>query len=255
MATQWTLDAAGVTQRNSISSVFLLVCQATQMKGTSFLLSNGLVVSNEHVVHGCDSTTLVGQTPKGEQITFTKLVVDTTRDLAVLRPAKARAGGLELSTDVNPLLGTEVSTWGFPLIYNGPAPLLSVGYVAGYNAVQAGNRTVKHIVVNGAFNPGNSGGPVFRSHDNKVIGVVVWKRILFSNNVPTVINEFRHPNISLGSNLSITMPDGTHRGVSQQEAIAMILDEFYNMVQVNIGEAISVAELRAFINERKAELD
>jgi hypothetical protein len=34
---------------------------------------------------------------------------------------------------------------------------------------------------------GNSRGPVFLSNDNKVVGVVVWKRILFSNNVPTVI--------------------------------------------------------------------
>ena len=51
------------------------------------------------------------------------------------------------------------------------------------------------------------------------------------------------------------MPDGTKRGLSQQEAIGMVLDEFYKKVQVNIGEAISVAEVRAFIAERKAEID
>ena len=130
VATQWVLDAAGPNQRNAITSVFLLFCPITQRKGTSFLLSNGLVVTNEHVVNGCNTTNLLGSTPKGERITFNKIAVDADRDLALLRPAKAMKGGLELGSDVSPALGSAVSTWGFPLIYNGPAPLLSVGYVA-----------------------------------------------------------------------------------------------------------------------------
>jgi S1-C subfamily serine protease len=255
VATQWVLDAAGPTQRNSITSVFLLVCPVTQKKGTAFLLSSGMVVSNEHVVHGCDTTNLFGSTPKADRITFRKIVVDADRDLALLRPAVALKGGLELGSDVDPKLGSAVSTLGFPLIYNGPAPLLSVGYVAGFNAVKVGNRTVKHIVVNGAFNPGNSGGPVFFSQDNKVVGVVVWKRNLFSNTVLTVINDLYHPNLRSSTNLVRTMSDGSTQGISQQEAIATVLEEFYGMVQVMIGEAISVSELRAFIAERKADVN
>lgn len=85
--------------------------------------------------------------------------------------------------------------------------------------------------------------------------VAVWKRILFSNNVPTVINDLRHPSVSLGSGLSVNMPDGTSRSLSQEEGIAMVLDEFYNMVQVEIGEAISVVEPRAFLAEKKTEFD
>jgi len=49
--------------------------------------------------------------------------------------------------------GDPVTTWGFPLIYNGPAPLLSVGYLSGFEAVQQGDKVVKHLVANGAFNP------------------------------------------------------------------------------------------------------
>lgn len=255
VATQWTLDAAGATQRSAISYVFLLVCKTTEKKGTSFLLSTGLVISNEHVVRGCDSQTLYGVTPKGEQITFSKIITDANRDLALLRPTKALSGGLELGTDDALKLGVPVTTWGFPLIYNGPAPLLSVGYVAGYNAVNIGDKTVKHIVVNGAFNPGNSGGPVFLSNENKVLGVVVWKQTLFSRNLPILLEGVRHPNVILSSGITMTMPDGSTRGLSQQEAVAMILDEFYNTVQVMIGEAISVEELRAFISERKAEMN
>jgi len=192
VVTQWTLDAAGPTQRSSISSVFLLVCPATQSKGSSFLLASGFVVSNEHVVRGCDAATLFATTPQGRQIKFSKIVVDPDRDLAVLRPRSGSLVALRLLLKPSEI-GCGCDCLGFPLIYNGPAPLLSVGYVAGFNAVKLGNRTVRHIVVNGAFNPGNSGGPVFLANDDKVVGIVVWKLIAFSNDVPVIIESFRKP--------------------------------------------------------------
>jgi len=121
IATQWTLDAAGTTQRNSIKSVFLLVCPRTEKKGTSFLLSDGLVVSNGHVVEGCAANELEALKPTGETVRFKGLVVDTERDLALLLPVEKIAGGLELGNDSALPIGTVVTTWGFPLIYNGPA--------------------------------------------------------------------------------------------------------------------------------------
>jgi len=36
--------------------------------------------------------------------------------------------------------------------------------------------------------------------------------------------------------------------------IARVLEEFYNKVQVNIGEAVSVSELRTFLKEHAREL-
>lgn len=254
-ATQWMLDAAGATQRNSIKSVFLLVCPVTQKKGTSFLLASGTVVTSAHVVKGCTEHDLIAFTPLGERLSFSKLVSDQQRDIALLRPTKKLTGGLRLRTDADPALGTAVSTWGFPLIYNGPSPLLSVGYVAGYNAVKVGDRTVKHIVVNGAFNPGNSGGPVFLSGDDGVVGIVVWKQVLFSTGVPTIIEGFKHARNVMGGNFSIKMPDGSSKGVSDQEAIGAVLEEFYDTAQVVIGEAISASELRDFLKEREKDLD
>jgi S1-C subfamily serine protease len=255
-ATQWMLDAAGATQRNSIRSVFLLVCPVTQKKGTSFLLATGTVVTNAHVVKGCTEHDLVAYTPLGEKLSFSKLVRDEQRDLALLRPTRKLTGGLRLRTGADPALGKEVSTWGFPLIYNGPSPLLSVGYVAGYNAVKVGGRTVKHIVVNGAFNPGNSGGPVFLSGDNEVAGIVVWKQVLFSTGVPTIIEGFKHARgVQIGGNFSVTLPDGSSKGVSDQEAIGAVLEEFYDTAQVVIGEAISASELRDFLKESEKALD
>jgi hypothetical protein len=45
----------------------------------------------------------------------------------------------------------------------------------------------------------------------------------------------------------MTLPDGTTRGVSNEEAVSLVLEEFYNTVQVMIGEAISVSELKDFL--------
>ena len=179
-AVQWTLDAAGPTQRAAIKSVVLLYCPKTNMKGTGFILREGLIVTNNHVVEGCTAGEMKANPFGAGEFGFLKMATDKDVDLAVLRPSKRFTEGLELAPDRDSQIGTSVNTWGFPLTYNGPAPLLSVGYVAGYVKDGENGKEVKHIVVNGAFNPGNSGGPLFRANDNKVIGVVVAKFHLYT---------------------------------------------------------------------------
>jgi S1-C subfamily serine protease len=254
VSTQWVLDAAGPVQRTAINSVYLLVCAKTSKKGTAFLLKDGVMVTDNHVVEGCEARDLLATSPMGEPVAFLNLVTDRNRDLALLRPERRLQGGLELGSDVSPNVGTAVTTWGFPLIYNGPAPLLSVGYVAGYNPAHIGQATVKHIVVNGAFNPGNSGGPLLVAADNKVIGIVVWKMRLIPEWVPTLISGLGNSSAKVCCAATITLPDGTRKGVSDGEAASLVLQEFYNTTQVMIGEATSVSELRAFLREREGEL-
>ena len=178
----------------------------------------------------------------------------SNRDLALLRPTSHLEGGFELGSDVSPTVGTTVTTWGYPLIYNGPAPLLSVGSVAGYNDAHVGTAIVKHIVVNGAFNPGNSGGPLLVSSDTQVVGVVVWKMRLLPDWVQTVINGFGHATIGSCCVATLTLPDGTKKGITSEEASGLVLQQFYNTVQVMIGEATSVSELRAFLKDKEHEL-
>jgi S1-C subfamily serine protease len=252
--TQWTLDAAGTVERNAIRSVMLLECARTAKKGTAFLISGGTVVTAAHVVAGCEAPDLKGTTPLNQSVRFSGLIRDERIDLAALIPTVALAGGLELAPDASVPLGKAVTTWGFPLIYNGPAPLLSVGYVAGYYAAQIDGKAVRHVVVNGAFNPGNSGGPLFVTGDNKVVGVVVWKEVAFSGQVGVAIDGFHHPRLSTGGTFSEKQPDGTSRGISDQEVIARVLEEFYNKIQVDIGEAVSVSELRKFLHEHESEI-
>ena len=253
-ATQWTLDAAGPAQRTAIGSVFLMHCPNARTKGTGFLLKNGLVVTNAHVVAGCDAQQMVAMPSKGSVVHFSKIVTDGVRDLALLRPTEPLNGGLELGPEQDPQVGTAVSTWGYPLTYNGPPPLLSVGYVAGFNGEQEqpGSRPVKHLIVNGAFNPGNSGGPLFTSKDNKVIGVVVAKFHLYPPAVKSAINALA--NAKSGLMYSATDEHGNATQVTEGQVVGMVLEQFYNTTQVMIGEAISLSELKAFIASKETEL-
>src|SRR5438445_1690176 len=212
------------------------------------------MVTDNHVIEGCGKDQLWAMSSRGEKILFANVVTDPKRDLALLRPAKTLQGGLELGSVVSPKVGTTVTTWGFPLIYNGPAPILSVGYVAGYNDAQINGAVVKHIVVNGAFNPGNSGGPLLVATDNKVVGVVVWKMRLIPDWVQTLINGFGHAGASVCCVATQTLPDGTQRGISSEEASGLVLQQFYNTVQVMIGEATSASELKDFLESKEKEL-
>jgi S1-C subfamily serine protease len=84
-----------------------------------------------------------------------------------------------------------VTTWGYPFGYNGTSPLLSVGYVAGFREVPAEDgkgKATKHIIVNGAFNHGNSGGPLLVAQDNQVVGIVVLTFNFFPPGVKRIID-------------------------------------------------------------------
>jgi len=266
ISTQLTLNAAAPVQRPAINSVVLVHCKTTQMKGTGFALSDGTIITAAHVLCGCNSNDVEAWTTSGTHVTFNKLARDEDRDIAALRPAQPLPGGLDLAPDETVQITERVNTWGFPLIYNGPAPIISVGYVSGYyethpevNAcdVASADRDfkVRHIVVNGAFNPGNSGGPVFIFGQNKVVGLVIWKRIAFSDKVKTAVEGFQKPHgVQTLGNFSQQMPDGTWQSISDQQMIGMVLEEFYNRVQVDIGEAIAVSEVRAFLKNHAKEL-
>lgn len=52
-----------------------------------------------------------------------------------------------------------------------------------------------------------------------------------------------------------TMPDGTPKGIPSEETSGMILQQFYNTVQVMIGEATAVSELRDLLRDHQQELE
>jgi hypothetical protein len=250
------LDAAGPKQRVAIRSVYLVGCAKDNIAGTGFLLSNGLIVTNRHVIGACEARELRVISSSSKRVTVSQRIFDEDRDLALLMPAEKLSGGLELAAIADPLPGTAVSTWGYPFIYNGYYPLLSVGYIAGYrDDLRPDGKRVKRIVVNGAFNHGNSGGPLLMAQDNKVIGIVVVTYHFFPAYVDSTIKAMKEPHggIYTGS-FSATDASGKTVSLSDQQVVGIILEEFYQKTQVMIGEAISASELRHFLADRKKEL-
>ncbi len=251
--TEMLLDAAGSRQREAIKNIYLVECPASSAAGTGFALENGFIVTNAHVVGSCDETNLVALTPESQTIRFKKVIKDNGRDLAVLMPAMPVPFGLKLASGKEPPPGTEVSTWGYPFLYDGATPLLSVGHVAGYRTDTSNGRPTNHIVVNAAFNHGNSGGPLFLAQENSVIGVVVMTFHFYPPYIRQAIDKMSEQ--KAGFQWEATKPDGTKVTFSESQVTAMILDEFYKKTQIMIGEAICASELTAMLKEHKQDLE
>lgn len=248
------LDAAGPEQRKSIGAIYLIACPTGNgfSVGTGFLIHTGVMITNSHVVGDCTEKALVGVSSSNKQIRFSRVLKDTDRDLAILVPVEKLSGGLNLSDNDSPEPGTTVTTWGYPFAYTGTSTLLSVGYVSGFRSVKSGDKTVKHIVVNGAFNHGNSGGPLLIAHDNAVIGIVVLTFNFYPAALKNVIDKMSDQ--KSGLQWTITHPDGKVENVSEAQITAAILNEFYQKTQVMIGEAIAASELTAMLSEHASEL-
>jgi S1-C subfamily serine protease len=129
------LDAAGPEQRNSLKTIYLIVCPDSNSGGSGFLLNTGVVVTNSHVVSTCTEKTPFGVSTENVKVMFSRIITDRDRDLALLTPTVKLLNGLTLAATDNPFPGTEVTTWGYPFLYNESSPLLSVGYVSGFREV------------------------------------------------------------------------------------------------------------------------
>jgi hypothetical protein len=252
VSTRWLLDSVGETGRLAIQSVFMFICHKTQMKGTGFLTKQGYIVTNWHVIQGNSIGEIQAVSSSGDKIGFSNYVSDPDRDLAALTPIKALEGGLAIAEEHSVQIGTQLATWGYPLGYNGPAPLLSMGYLSGFNDSPPYEQTksaVKHLVVNGAFNPGNSGGPLFVAGSNEVIGVVVSKHAPITPFVRSAIEALA----SNKSGVVFTASDaqGKTQSFVESQVVAEILHYFRQLTQVMIGEAVAASELFEFLKNHR----
>ena|SRR5271165_4186349 len=113
-------------------------------------------------------------------------------------------------------------------------------------------KPTKHIVVNAAFNHGNSGGPLLLAQENSVIGVVVMTFHFYPPAVHMLIEGMA--NQKSGFQYTLNRSDGTHVELSEGQITAMILEEFYQKTQIMIGEAIAASEVAVLLKEHKQEL-
>ena len=135
--------------------------------GTGFFVSkSGHIISNHHVIEGCDTTKL---TFKGKEVVADVLAVDKMNDLAILKanliPNKVYSVAIE---DAGLL--EDIIIAGYPLGKKVSAAIKtskgSVTALAGYGD------NYSEFQTDAALNQGNSGGPIMNQKGN-VIGVAV----------------------------------------------------------------------------------
>ncbi len=150
--------------------------------GTGFLIAPDRVLTNHHVVEGCDR--ILARTPDGRWLAAVPPArVDAALDLAVLTiPGNA---GPVLAFRTGPALrrGEDVIAYGFPLAgLLSSDPKLTRGVV---NALAGVRNDPNNIQISAEVQPGNSGGPLLDLQGH-VVGVVVSK--LDSRRVQNVDN-------------------------------------------------------------------
>ena len=246
-ATNWLLDSLPKAEGSVIRSTYMVISNKTSRKGTAFSLTGGLVVTCEHVIRDSAPGDLVLIASTGQRLTVTDMVVDIDLDLAALELGQQPTEGFKIQTAA-PRLEQRVRTWGYPLDYNGPSPILSVGYVAGFNPSQRTPTSpiVRHYIVNGAFNPGNSGGPLIAEFQDAIVGVVVSKHAPITQWHLSALEALR--NQKSGFMYTATDADGNERTFSEGQLVGDLLEYLRQMTQVVIGEAITADELVKFLD-------
>ena len=141
---------------------------------------------------------------------------------------------------------------GFPVGYNGKLPMLSVGHLSGMDTFDQPDGTQRtRWVINAAFNSGNSGGPLLNAKDGKVIGVVASKLAPMPQVIADALNYLETE--KRGPRISHKLADGSRVHFSQGQLISMVLDYLKSQVQLVIGHAVRLGDLKKFLKANGLE--
>jgi len=158
--------------------------QSGQGVGSGFIIrSDGIVVTNYHVVEGAQRITIITPPPSNEHFEARVIGGDETADLAVLKVDATGLPTVPMGTSSNLQLGQKVVALGYALALKG-GPSVTTGVVSALGRVveaqdpnyQPGNtgggtRTYRDAIqTDAAINPGNSGGPLLNLQ-GQVVGI------------------------------------------------------------------------------------
>ena len=253
LSTEMTIEKSGVYDKNhEIQNVFEITNLADKgSHGSGFLIKGGVVLTNWHVVINAEPEQLKITESSGIEKHIKSVIVDSVKDLAILIPYGNLKGGFELESEDSILVGNQIYSWGFPFQY-GPTALLTVGYISGFRVyIPDRNKQkefVKHIIFNGAFNPGNSGGPMIDAK-GKIVGIVQSKAIPLSNEVLSALSALD----SNPSGVTFTQTDskGNKKTLVESQVVAMVLTSYQKIAQVMIGEGVTTDEIKNFLHRNQ----
>jgi S1-C subfamily serine protease len=147
--------------------------------GTGFIVrSDGIVVTNFHVVEGAQRITVTTSTTPTRTFLARVIGGDAQADLAVLKIHATGLPAVPLGNSGDLALGERVVAMGYALALNG-GPSVTSGIVSSLNRevkaadpnFEGGTRTYTHAIqTDAAINPGNSGGPLLNLA-GQVVGI------------------------------------------------------------------------------------
>jgi S1-C subfamily serine protease len=199
--------------------------------GTGFLINSGYVITALHVVKGYPE--ILAITSSKERIKLDLVKKDDKSDLALLKPEKRWCEGIDVRSVAEPHMGSLVFTLGYPLGYICGDPILSVGFLSNVVLDESG---VEYLVVNAAFNVGNSGGPLI-NEDGLFLGVVKAKGILRSPLLKLADKIMEKPGVELVYS-SIKVGE-LEWEITLSKIIRALMKWIEDNIQTNIGYAIS----------------
>ena len=166
-----TITAQGVATRNPFSPFNV---PATGVGSGIVVSSNGLILTNYHVVEG--ARTLSVATHDGQTLDATVIATDEAHDLAVIRATGGALKAAALGDSDQLLPGQTVLAIGSPLgeftetVTRGIVSALDRDIMVGDQATGASKRLTGLIQTDAAINPGNSGGPLINER-GEVMGI------------------------------------------------------------------------------------
>lgn len=138
--------------------------------GSGFIVGDGRILTNNHVVDGCRG--MAARNSGGQRVPARVVAADPRRDLALLT-VPSGFGPAVIFRDSPPVQrGESVITYGFPLsglLSSGPT--LTTGSISALSGLRD---NPLHFQISAPVQPGNSGGPLLDAQGH-VIGVVVSK--------------------------------------------------------------------------------
>lgn len=166
---------------------------------------------------------------QGERKPATIVGQNATLDLVLLKPnAGFVKNPLPIASDDTMIIGSQVSSWGFPSGYLGDVALLTVGYLAGVSS-DPNDSSIRRWVINAAINKGNSGGPLLETATPAVIGVVIQKFSPLTREVQSQLE-------SLWKN-----------GGPEAKVLAHAMLDIGERAQLVVAQSIIAADLRKFL--------
>jgi serine protease Do len=180
LALSQNVDIPAIVKADSASVVGVLnqvknqskqsaVTDTTQGSGSGVIIStDGYIVTNNHVVSGADSLTVVLN--NGEKVPAKLIGADAQTDLAVIKIDKTGLTAMPFGNSDNVQVGETVIAIGDPLGTD-LAGTVTAGIISAKNrSIQIDGYTYNVLQTDAAINPGNSGGALVNSK-GELIGI------------------------------------------------------------------------------------